>query len=251
MATNTTNTDIQEFLPSTILSLTKLENLLLNPNKFLPPPLEPEAHSVDGGRLGPLSRHYTCPVPSLTALCTNALISPRQPTGLPPLLEHDSYEAEPGCPHPLLDAATMSAHIPAIDEEGISRVLQSARSISTHLDAQAKSAGSGARRSSQSRTKDLFPNLNRATKADDAAKNPYFNPCPSPRHRIRDADAQYEPVTRQLYLKPAEERIEWREVHRWPNIPIKWSGCSPGCLLFLEQDEDEDWTLDEEDEEKM
>lgn len=142
----------------------------------------------------------------------------------------------------------MSAHIPAIDHEGISRVLQSARSISTDLDARTKTSGRNPSSTHPSRTADLFPNLNRATKPDDAAKNPYFDPCPNPRHNIRDVNAEHDPIVRRLYLHAAEERIEWREVHKWPNIPIKWKGCSPGCLLFLEKDEEDEWALDEEDE---
>jgi hypothetical protein len=146
----------------------------------------------------------------------------------------------------------MTSHVPALKEEEIARVLQSARSISTHLDAQTRTGrGSTSLGSSQSRAgaAERFPDLNRASKPDDAAKNPYFNPCPSPRHLIRDEEAEYEPIERRLFIHAAEERFEWREVHRWPGIPIKWEGCSPGCLAVLEQDEEEEWTLEEEDEE--
>jgi hypothetical protein len=49
-----------------------------------------------------------------------------------------------------------------------------------------------------------------------------------------------------LYVEPAEERIEWRDVHGLARLPIKWKGCSPGCLTFLEEDEEEDWAFEED-----
>jgi hypothetical protein len=44
---------------------------------------------------------------------------------------------------------------------------------------------------------------------------------------------------RRLFLDPAEERFEWVEICGQKNLPIRWLGCSPGCLAFLDKDEDE------------
>lgn len=46
-------------------------------------------------------------------------------------------------------------------------------------------------------------------------------------------------VTRRIFLDAAEERFEWVTVAGVPNLPIQWLGCSPGCLDFLEDDDDE------------
>jgi hypothetical protein len=73
--------------------------------------------------------------------------------------------------------------------------------------------------------------------ADDAARNPYFSPCPNPVHGAE--------FTRKIYVgAPAAERIEWTRVSGADKeVPIKWKGCSAGCLAFLEEaafvDEDE------------
>lgn len=85
----------------------------------------------------------------------------------------------------------MRQHIPAVSEGDITRILQAARSISTDLEAQVKK---GLRSSPASRGEnkpDLFPNLNRPSKPDDAATNPYFSPCPSRHHEEQDSNAPY------------------------------------------------------------
>ena len=91
---------------------------------------------------------------------------------------------------------------------------------------------------------DPFPLSSRPFPPDDASKNPYYYPCPSPRH------LEYEAImgpraSRHLFVQPAEERIEWKKL-LGQEVPIRWKGCSPGCLAFLEADEDE-WELSDED----
>lgn len=89
---------------------------------------------------------------------------------------------------------------------------------------------------------DCFPRSNTVEEPDDASRNPYYTPCPSPRHQEWDQNAEQEPrVTRRIFLDAAEERFEWRTVSGVPNLPIQWLGCSPGCLDFLEEDEEADW----------
>jgi hypothetical protein len=42
--------------------------------------------------------------------------------------------------------------------------------------------------------------------------------------------------------------IEWVEINGTKDLPIRWQGCSPGCLQYLLEDEDEfsvdDWVED-------
>jgi hypothetical protein len=60
-------------------------------------------------------------------------------------------------------------------------------------------------------------------------------------------------MTRRLFLRAAEERLEWTTVCGQKDLPVRWKGCSPGCLEFLEHGhaseiEDEMWGLSDEDE---
>jgi len=60
-------------------------------------------------------------------------------------------------------------------------------------------------------------------------------------------------MTRRLYLRAAEERLEWTTICGQKGLPVRWRGCSPGCLDFLEHGqaseiEDEMWGLSDEDE---
>jgi hypothetical protein len=67
-----------------------------------------------------------------------------------------------------------------------------------------------------------------------AFRNPSHSECPSPLHKQRD-----EPTS--LFIDPILERFEW--INRIgehpispPRVPIRWRGCSTGCLNFLEDD---------------
>lgn len=92
-----------------------------------------------------------------------------------------------------------------------------------------------------------FPQTHRPSAPDDAAKNPYYYPCPSPRHRLTDATEPWgqSGPSRRLFLHSAEERLEWTTVFGQPNLPVRYLGCSPGCLAFLEdeQEDEELWGL--------
>ncbi|KAK8847615.1 hypothetical protein IAR55_005474 [Kwoniella newhampshirensis] len=93
-------------------------------------------------------------------------------------------------------------------------------------------------------TSNPFPWSHRAAEPDDASLNRYYYPCPSPRHLELDRHCAVQP-TRHIFLHPAEERIEWREVFKVSGLPVRWLGCSPGCLAHLENEEEEEWTLDD------
>jgi hypothetical protein len=72
---------------------------------------------------------------------------------------------------------------------------------------------------------------------EDAADNPFFSPCPNPRHYRREGTGDA-PLSKWVYLQaPAEERIQYVEVAGEKNIPIRWEGCYRGCLDFLVEPE--------------
>ena len=170
-----------------------------------------------------------CNIASLADICLNMLISPRTPNALPPLLEHYRFEAAPGQRHPLLDADALHDALPFMPLAKAEMALQAMQSCSTRCLRTGKRNG-------------LFPRSNKSPLPDNAASNPFYEACPSPRHReVRPTP--YGQALQSLFLKAAEERVEWREVFGIADLPILWRGCSPGCLDFLEHDE---WDLDSE-----
>ncbi|WVF69583.1 hypothetical protein IAT40_004361 [Kwoniella sp. CBS 6097] len=233
-------------LPSTILNL-NLELFTASSNAFIKQ--EPEVV-----RFSDLIRHYEPDqqsVPRLTTICMNLLISPRPPNDLPPLLDMYEWDAPVrGIPHPLLDANELHEIIPSSSPQDLARVLQVLRTASTHFQHKRRTAlGSSALHSHV----DPFPKSHRPPPPDDALTNPFFYSCPSPRHlereNISDTDNLTMPMvvpSRRIFLHPAEERIEWREVCGTKDLPVRWMGCSPGCLDFLdhEDDEEDEWMID-------
>lgn len=232
-------------------------------------------------QLGPLvsfSRRDTpaSPVPRLTDIVIRYLLSPRPPSDLPPLLDEFEWDRTYADefrplhkPHPLLDTRSLGEVLPQLHGNELERTLQGLRAASV-----ARQQGKGDRRASAaaqdtpavyndnplsarqgsggsgSRTSDARPAHNHshsrtaAERSDDANLNPYYAPCPSPRHRVF-AVGQVEPrPQRQVYLRPAEERVEWRDVFGQSGLPVRWEGCSPGCLAFLEEEEEDAWSVD-------
>jgi len=201
--------------------------------------------------LSPSIPHDWLAVPRLSTLCLNLLMSPCEPSHLPPLLdayEWDTFEA--GRIHPLLDAAVLHQLIPNIPEVDLRRVLQAMKSAgSSHalsMSDNRRGSTSFLLGAPQPGKVDPFPRSHRPVTPDDASINPWFYPCPSPRH-LEFGTSFPEAVkrSRNLFLHPAEERIEWRDVFGITALPIRWLGCSPGCLAFVEEEEGDDWGLDE------
>lgn len=180
-------------------------------------------------------------VPRLTDLCLTTLLSPRDPSGLPPLLDHYDWEGcNRGGTHPLLDPQVLKEYIPvpSLPPSDVARMLQCLNS------AYVAATQSPKRR----RLTEPFPRSYHAPPPDDASTNPYYYPCPSPRHNEWESGHQSpSPVKleRRLFLHAAEERFEWTEVFGEKDLPIQWLGCSPGCLAFL--DEEDDFGFDELD----
>ncbi|ORY21739.1 hypothetical protein BCR39DRAFT_552915 [Naematelia encephala] len=241
-------------LPSTILHLA-LTVFSPHPNPFIPIPIakgsaDAEAGSGSGRILSALESRSSHPVPRLSDICVNLLISPRPQSNLPPLLDHFDWAPSKGEIHPLLDPEILhqQLQIPSISEEDVKRMLQALRGASfaqSHLQGSARRGSNVSAVGVQARV-DPFPRSHRPLPPDDASANPYYCPCPSPRHF--ELDTSSHPVTRptrHVFLQAAESRIEWREVFGVSDLPIEWKGCSPGCLAFLEEDGDE-WDMTEE-----
>ncbi|OCF44840.1 hypothetical protein I317_01329 [Kwoniella heveanensis CBS 569] len=231
-------------LPSTILNL-NLELFTASSNAFIQK--EPEVE-----RFSDLIRHHEPdqPVPRLTTICMNLLISPRPPNELPPLLDMYEWDAPVrGVPHPLLDPNELHEIIPSTSPKDLGRVLQVLRTASTHFQHKRRTGlGSSLLHSNI----DPFPKSHRPPPPDDASTNPFFYSCPSPRHLERDTLSTVDDISstmmpsRRVFLHPAEERIEWRGVCGTRDLPVRWMGCSPGCLDFLEHEDDEEdeWMID-------
>ncbi|WVQ80222.1 hypothetical protein IAT38_002327 [Cryptococcus sp. DSM 104549] len=220
-------------LPSTILLLENLDTgpagFTASPNPWHTPPEE--------GTFSLLIQHYDHPVSRLKDICLQLLLSPQGPARLPPLLEGYDWRPSYGAPHPLVDPGAMHEVMPHMPEADVHRVLQLLRSASNTFAHE--------RRINPSRYSgvvDPFPRSHRTPPPDDASTNPFYYRCPSPRHLEMD-----EHPRGHLFLHPAEERLEWRKFNG-ETVPLKWMGCSPGCLAFLEQtDEDDEWEIDAEE----
>jgi hypothetical protein len=191
--------------------------------------------------------------------CTNSLISPRLPSNLPPMIDPGyDWKIRPGKAHPLLDPLELQQTIQNFDEIDCARMLQALRSACNAVSRKGTNSYDGGRRGStasnmgSSNSESLFPSTGRPPRPDDAAENPYYDPCPNPSHR--ESSTSEPPVmTRRLFLRAAEERLEWTVICGQKGLPVRWKGCSPGCLDFLEHGhaseiEDEMWGLSDEDE---
>ncbi|CAK9785584.1 unnamed protein product [Cutaneotrichosporon oleaginosum] len=225
-------------LPSTIIDLEHLEVFSCDPNPWLP---QPSAHNQEELQvrrtLGPLQRFQESSVPRLAALCMIVLLSPRLPSNLPPFMSFDWDAHRINGKHPLLDVEGLQREIlPAFSLTELRRILQAVKS--------GCDSGTDPRRASRRTAFDRFPASHGVPPPDDASTNMYYYPCPSPRHLEYDEDSREEPLPRRVFLHPAEERIEWRTVAGVKGLPIRWLGCSPGCLTFLEEEEEEDWPLE-------
>jgi len=81
----------------------------------------------------------------------------------------------------------------------------------------------------------------------DASLNMTYSTCPSPHHRGK--------LRPSVFHDSVEERIEWRTdiagVKLAEMVPLRWRGCSQGCLAFLERDNAELGTMDTTDENWM
>jgi hypothetical protein len=123
--------------------------------------------------------------------------------------------------HPLLDVEGLHKEIlPVVAVDDLRRVVQTVKSG-------CDSGGSQRRASTRAVLLDRFPVSHRVPPPDDQ-------------------ESGEEPLPRRIFLHPAEERVEWCAV-AGERLPIRWMGCSPGCLSFLEDKEEDEWTVEGSD----
>jgi len=187
-------------------------------------------------------------------------MTPRLPSNLPPMIDPGyKWDLEAGQPHPLLDPRELQMSLRSLSEQDCARILRATRSACNAVprkgvdpDSIHGRRGSTASDVASNNNGSLFPSTLRPPRPDDAAENPYYDPCPNPLHK--ESSTSEPPVmTRRLYLRAAEERLEWTTICGQKNMPVRWKGCAPGCLEFLEHGhaseiEDEMWGLSDEDE---
>lgn len=239
---------LQRSLPPAILDLEKLEQFtFVNTDLERSPDLAKITVYPSGRKLEPLIVRRDGPE-SLRSMALSVLLSSRQSHNLPPILTSIDWDPAPeergtaAATHGLHDARALITRVRCLSMTEATAVIASAKaayrhssSSRKHDDGIPKPAFSGARASSASfRTSEL---ATADEPLDDAAKNPYFSPCPNPAHE--------QVYTRKVYVgAPAVERIEWARVSGADKeVPILWKGCGVGCLQFLEEpdsDGDED-----------
>lgn len=223
----------QRSFPPSLLDLSELTvfNCINNPLVRTDSRVEPS-----GRRLAPLTIKLDeeltgSQVPSLHSLCLARLLSTSEPDHMPPLLSRFDWSPEGGENHALQSPGNLHKHLKYLSLDNCARVIQALRSASDTKQARAyeyslpdNNSSPGKRRPQRSR-KDRGSSLK-----EDAADNPFFNPCPNPSH-YQGGIAK---LSKWVYLQtPAEERIQFVEVAGEKNIPIKWEGCCRGCLGFL------------------
>lgn len=218
---------------------------MAHPNPWRLPPADDDAqaagiHLDDRPRLlSPLQSKVPGNVPSLRSTCLAVLLSPRLPTYQAPLTRYDWNDCIVGGRHPLLDPEVLHGLMPpSFNREDLVRIQQAVRS-----------AAAEAPKSRSNASVDGIPFMNDISKPDDAATNPYYYECPSHRHSEWNVKVDHHRATRRIFLDSAEERFEWVDIAKAKNIPILWLGCSPGCLAFLDEDqqEEDDWPFGDSD----
>ncbi|GHJ84037.1 hypothetical protein NliqN6_0439 [Naganishia liquefaciens] len=237
-------------LPPAILDLEKLEQFtFVNTDLELSPDPAKVMIYPSGRKLEPLIVNRNGPE-SLRSMALSVLLSSRQSQNLPPILtsiDWDPASEERGtaaATHGLHDARALISRIRCLTTTEATAIIASAKATYRHSSSSRKHddgipnpAFSGAMASSSSFR--LSEPASPDDPLDDAAKNPYFSPCPNPAHE--------QLFTRKIYVgAPAVERIEWARVNGADKeVPILWKGCGVECLQFLEErdsdgDDDED-----------
>ena len=188
-------------------------------------------------------------VPSLHSLCLAKLLSTSETSHIPPLLSRFDWNPEGGENHALQSPENLRRHLKHLTLADCARVIQALRSASDAKQDRAyehsfpENVASPARRRMQKNRRQRETSL-----TEDAATNPFFAPCPNPRHYYRRGEGtdKISRMTKWIYLQsPVEERIEYVEIAGEKSIPIKWEGCCRGCLDFLiEPDLDDEQDAD-------
>ncbi|GAA5834349.1 hypothetical protein JCM9279_004292 [Rhodotorula babjevae] len=251
-----------QYLPAEILELDNLSNLTLYPNPWLPPPAPAPASVQDGDKasstarsrrrkrvLGPLVTHYV--VPSLVETCTRLLLSEATTSPVPPISLSASISS----------SSTAVRHIQNV-RGGVEyvRALLDQRNLfapfhSTFYPPSSLAASSSSSSSSLSPATSFFPRARQSSGPIHPAAPPTSQPYDPASHQCR---SPAHPHDARVFVRHAVERLEWVSAARLRgraargegedgegevrDVPVRWRGCGPRCLDWLE--------LDEEDEEE-
>ncbi|EJD07444.1 uncharacterized protein FOMMEDRAFT_149973 [Fomitiporia mediterranea MF3/22] len=214
---NVANNNLR-FLPSEILNL-KLDKLAVDPNPFEENPYV-ESEPCKNRWFGPTERKFTL-VP-LLELALRVLLAP-------------SAELYGLCDPTSIVSGTRRQE--TILEHCYDLPIQSDHSISPGLRETLSSCVPGSVASLQS--SNAAPSNSPETRQTDlcTARRPCLSVCPSSHH----LDVQGENYCRPVFVTHAEERLSWEKrvagckVGGEAGIPVRWRGCSAGCLERLEQ----------------
>lgn len=253
-----------EYLPAEILELDSLTNLTLHPNPWLrpPAPAPAPASAQDGDKasstararrrrrvLGPLVTHFV--VPSLVETCTRILLS----------------EATSPAPPISLSASTSSSSTAVRHIQNVRGGVEFVRAFldqrnlfapfhSTFYPPSSLAASSASSSSSLSPATSFVPRSRQSSGPTQPAAPPTAQPFDPASHQCR---SPAHPHDARVFFRPAVERLEWVSEARLRgraaaaplgeegegegevrDVPVRWRGCGPRCLDWLELDEDED-----------
>jgi len=233
--------DLQKTFPPSLLDLTELTVFNCINNPLLRVPAET---AISGRKLGSLmlaEDAEAAAIPSLYSMCMTKLLSTSEPTHIPPLLSRFDWNPEGGEIHALQSAANLHKHLKHLKLEDCARVIQALRSASDAKQARAYDQGLPGITAAMDRQRFQKTQRNRETSLEeDAADNPFFAPCPNPRHYRYDGSKDAPKVSKWIYLhQPVEHRIQYVDLAGEKAVPIKWEGCARGCLDFLAEKESE------------
>ncbi|EMD38767.1 hypothetical protein CERSUDRAFT_122337 [Gelatoporia subvermispora B] len=216
---NVSNNNLR-WLPAEMLSM-KLNMLSVRGNPWVEPPTDPKAPQPppSAKRISPTIVHFT--VPPLTELCLRVLLAPD------PLSTY-----EDGTQKTVLETTYITPIVREDAPPGFIETLHSCvpGSVAQPSDAPAQSPAKLGKRSRSRHS--------RIDERHDLDSPPGIGICPSPAH----APGGRVPV----FVRHAEERFTWeRTVARrdvgaegvpGAGVPVRWRGCSRGCLDFLEEE---------------
>lgn len=232
--------NLLEFLPFEIMSL-QLTSLAVDPNPFKANPeadnlAAAPASALSTRHLGEVTRKYK--IVPLTELALRVLLSPPE------------------------DVLAATAALPLSKCQERKTVLEALYELPLDLDLsppirdvlRACVPGSVASPLSPNATPRSAPLAQNAeystTRPQRLRKRPCISVCPSPKHLIL---APGEVYRKPIFVTHAQERFTWekevagQKVGGDNGIPIRWRGCSWGCLDHLEQcsgaQVEEDWDM--------
>ncbi|KAH9926331.1 uncharacterized protein BXZ73DRAFT_49550 [Epithele typhae] len=233
------------WLPGEMLTM-HLKTLVISGNPWIEPPPPPSGHPVGWKPTTPTASLFG--FPSLTELCLRALVAHPKPS--PPVVTTDAASQAPALTF-LESSYDLPLTTDLIINPSILSVLRVCVPAAVARPAEHLTRTKRRREDSHSSiSDDVFGTLSASSSArledtpscsEDTTGS---GVCPSPRHRDGDLwlDGR-EPV----FVHPSEERFTWEDMVAGVSVggegvvgagvPLRWRGCSRGCLAFLDPPE--------------